>query len=196
MSPYEELGLTFSATSEEIKQRYKSLAQIHHPDRGGDEEKFKRIKLAYEILIDPKLRHEYDTTGKINNDRTPRSCAIEDICHLARCLIPTINPEHDDLIFMMKARVNGFRANISQNIKTHNSYIINSQKIVDRIKRKDDGENMIRHIAEIQLQQLKNELNVFNKQLEVNDEMLLILEDYRYDKEDLSPILNITPPTS
>jgi len=182
MNLYEELGLSSSATYEEIKQRYKSLAQVHHPDRGGDEEKFKQIKFAYVILSDPESRHQYDTSGKVYNDRTPRSCAIEDICHLARSVIPSINPEHDDLIIIMRERVNGFRTNICRNIETYNNYINNSQKVIDRIKRKDNGENMIRQIAETQLKQLQEELNVFNRQLLVNDEMLLILEDYDYNK--------------
>lgn len=180
MNLYEELGLSASATQEEIKQRYRSLAQTHHPDRGGDEEKFKRVKLAYEVLIDPVSRREYDTSGRIYNESSPRTCAMEDICHLARNLIPTINPEQDDLIAMMRDSVNGFRSNISQNILNHSNYINSAQKVIERIKRKGDGENLIRHVAETQLRYLQEELEIFKKQLLVNDQMLLILEEYDY----------------
>ena len=65
MNLYDELELSKDCTSEEIKQKYRLLAQIYHPDKAvfGDEEKFKRIKLAYETLSDPVKRAEYDSTG-------------------------------------------------------------------------------------------------------------------------------------
>lgn len=196
MNPYEELGLSASATDEEIRQKYKSLAQQHHPDRGGDEEKFKRIKFAYEILSDSDARREYDTTGKINKDLTARNVALEELSHLAFNLIPTINPEHDDLILIMKNRVNGFRVDIFNNIQTCNTFINNLEKIIARIKRKKEGENIIRSIAETQLKQRQEELITFNRQLQVNDEMTQILEDYHYSMEEWTLFLQNQQPPS
>ena len=48
---YDELELPKNCTSEEIKQKYRILAQLHHPDKGGDPQRFKRIKVAYEIFF-------------------------------------------------------------------------------------------------------------------------------------------------
>ena len=50
MDPYLELEVSIDASDDEIKLQYRAMAMIHHPDKGGDEEKFKRIKEAYEIL--------------------------------------------------------------------------------------------------------------------------------------------------
>ena len=47
---YDILGVHPNATQEEIKKSYRALAMAHHPDVGGDEEKFKQITEAYEIL--------------------------------------------------------------------------------------------------------------------------------------------------
>ena len=47
---YKTLGLKDNATDEEIKKAYRKLAMIHHPDRGGNEEKFKEITTAYENI--------------------------------------------------------------------------------------------------------------------------------------------------
>lgn len=52
--PYAILGVERTATPEEIKKAYKKLAQKHHPDRGGDEAKFKEIAEAYEKVKDGK----------------------------------------------------------------------------------------------------------------------------------------------
>jgi len=62
---YEILGLQPSATAEEIKQAYRRLARQHHPDHNHDdpegaEKQFQIVQEAYEILIDPRKRQQYD----------------------------------------------------------------------------------------------------------------------------------------
>jgi DnaJ family protein A protein 2 len=47
---YETLGLKMTATEEEVKKTYRKLAMIHHPDKGGDADKFKEISTAYENI--------------------------------------------------------------------------------------------------------------------------------------------------
>jgi curved DNA-binding protein len=58
---YELLGVPESATPDEIKKAYRKLAMDHHPDRGGEEAKFKQIGEAYGVLSDAQKRQEYDT---------------------------------------------------------------------------------------------------------------------------------------
>lgn len=60
---YEVLGLEKTASDEEIKKAYRTLARTHHPDKGGDEETFKKISKAYEVLSDSEKRERYDRTG-------------------------------------------------------------------------------------------------------------------------------------
>lgn len=60
---YEILGVDKSASSDEIKKAYRKLAMKHHPDRGGDPEKFKQINQAHETLSDPQKREHYDQFG-------------------------------------------------------------------------------------------------------------------------------------
>lgn len=62
---YELLGVSKSATQEEIKKAYRKLAHKHHPDKkGGDEEHFKKINQAYEVLSDKQKRSQYDQFGQ------------------------------------------------------------------------------------------------------------------------------------
>jgi molecular chaperone DnaJ len=62
---YDILGVTKSATEDEIKKAFRKLAQKHHPDKkGGDEAKFKELSEAYSVLSDKKKRAEYDAYGK------------------------------------------------------------------------------------------------------------------------------------
>ena len=57
MNPYEILGIQKSANHKEIKNAYKTLSLKYHPDRPeGDQEIFKKISEAYNILIDPETQ--------------------------------------------------------------------------------------------------------------------------------------------
>ena len=59
-NPYQTLGVGKKATPEQIKKAYRRLALLHHPDRGGSDEKFKDIAEAYALLSDPQKRKEFD----------------------------------------------------------------------------------------------------------------------------------------
>lgn len=63
---YETLGISRSASLDEIKKAYRRSARDHHPDKGGDESKFKEISNAYEILSDEEKRNQYDQLGDEN----------------------------------------------------------------------------------------------------------------------------------
>lgn len=64
---YDVLGVQKTATADEIKKAYRTLAFKYHPDRNpGDkaaEEKFKEISTAYDVLGDETKRRNYDLTG-------------------------------------------------------------------------------------------------------------------------------------
>ena len=57
---YEELGLKKNATKSEIKSSYRSLVKQHHPDAGGEKERFLAIQNAWETLNDPIKKEQYD----------------------------------------------------------------------------------------------------------------------------------------
>ena len=64
---YKTLGVSKDASEAEIKKAFRKLAQKHHPDAGGDEEKFKEINEAYEVLSDPKKKQVYDQFGAVGS---------------------------------------------------------------------------------------------------------------------------------
>jgi curved DNA-binding protein len=66
-SYYDVLGVKKSASADEIKKAFRKLAQKHHPDAGGDEETFKQINEAYEVLSDAEKKKQYDRFGTVGN---------------------------------------------------------------------------------------------------------------------------------
>jgi len=61
---YKALEVSKDASSADIKKAYRKLAVQHHPDKGGDAEKFKEITRAYEVLSDAEKRAKYDRHGE------------------------------------------------------------------------------------------------------------------------------------
>lgn len=60
MDYYKTLGVERGASQDEIKKAFRKLAMTHHPDKGGDENHFKKINEAYDVLSDPNKRSQYD----------------------------------------------------------------------------------------------------------------------------------------
>ena len=82
MNPYDVLEIPKEASDKDIKDAYRQLAKIWHPDKNkaaNAEEKFKEINKAYNILIDPQLRQRYDQTGSVDDQNVPTEVDINEI---------------------------------------------------------------------------------------------------------------------
>ncbi|MEK7116297.1 MAG: DnaJ domain-containing protein, partial [Patescibacteria group bacterium] len=60
---YAILGVKKDASEDEIKKAFRRLAHEHHPDKGGDQKKFKDVNEAHQILRDKTKRAHYDQFG-------------------------------------------------------------------------------------------------------------------------------------
>jgi molecular chaperone DnaJ len=71
-SLYESLGVSKNASQDEIKKAYRKLVREVHPDTNpGNEERFKEVQSAYDILADPDKRKQYDVMGQTNGRTAP-----------------------------------------------------------------------------------------------------------------------------
>lgn len=71
MDYYEILGVAKTASQDEIKKAFHKLAHKYHPDKGGDEKKFKEINEAYQVLSDKQKRAQYDQFGRVFENGQP-----------------------------------------------------------------------------------------------------------------------------
>lgn len=65
---YNILGVDKNASQEEIKKAFRKKAHQHHPDKGGDEVKFKEANEAFQVLGDPEKRKQFDQYGSTFED--------------------------------------------------------------------------------------------------------------------------------
>ncbi len=71
MDYYEILGVSKSASQDEIKKAFHKLAHKYHPDKGGDEKKFKELNEAYQVLSNAEKRNQYDQFGRVFDGGAP-----------------------------------------------------------------------------------------------------------------------------
>ena len=183
-SLYDDLELPKTCTSEEIKQKYRILAQLHHPDKGGDVEKFKRMKLAYEVLNDPIKREHYDSTGDHYNDINIDSEVMGRLAFMVSQFVQHINPEFDDLILKMKIEIRALQQLTTNAIVECNDLIAKFNIISKKIRLKKEGENLLKLVVDKKVLGLHNEVINHKRGLIVFARMLEVLDDYHYSSDE------------
>jgi len=184
MNPYTELDVPVDASLETIKQRYRTLAQMHHPDKGGDEELFKLIKLAYEILSDPIRRKQYDITGETTTTNA-KDEAVANIVQILLHIVPNLNVDQDDLIHIAEMETRAMLNLVNKDIGVTERYILNLEKVANKLRIKTEGENILNGFIVNQIKQRKQELVAFQHRVQVCNLMLEILKDYEYGLRNL-----------
>jgi len=184
MNPYTELDVPVNASLETIKQRYRTLAQMHHPDKGGDEEIFKRIKLAYEILSDPVRRKQYDITGETTTTNA-KDEAVANLVQILLHVVPNFNVDQDDLIHIAEMETRTMLDLVNKDIGVTERYIVNLEKVSNKLRIKTEGENILNSFVINQIKQRKQELETFQHRVQVCNLMLEILKDYEYGLRNL-----------
>ena len=183
-SLYDDLELPKTCTSEELKHKYRILAQLHHPDKGGDVEKFKRMKLAYEVLSDPIKREHYDSTGDHYDDVNLDSEVMGRLAVMLSQFVQHINPEIDDLILKMRIEIRALQQLTTNAIVECNELIAKFKIISKKIRLKKEGENLLKLVVDKKVLGLHNEVINHKRGLIVFARMLEVLDDYHFSSDE------------
>jgi len=180
MDPYKELGLTKDSSEEEIKKRFKTLAQIFHPDKGGDPEKFLLIRECYEILMDPKRKKILDTLGVVKEKSSDREEALQELAGLLSQQISNLDPEQNDLIAEMLKSLNRAKDETHNKIQNAKQLQRKFEKFRSNLSFRSDKENFLDRFIRYKIDQLSMEIVDNTKSLEVLKIMEELLSDYDY----------------
>ena len=102
---YKILNISTNASESEIKKQYRKMSLQYHPDKNnGDDEKFKEINEAFEILGDAQKRQNYDFQRNLNADinNFPINDELENLFNMF------LNPKHKSRMHMRSQPIPGF----------------------------------------------------------------------------------------
>ena len=179
MTLYDELELQPDCSFEDIKQQYRTLAMKYHPDHGGDIEKFKRIKFAYEVLSDTDRRKQYDENKTTSEPINLRTEAIQELANVFNNIIGNFDP-NNNLIALMNEEVARISIRIHADISICQKYIDKLETVKTKLKVKNNEDNIIESFISQQIEWKLKDMDIFNKRLEIVNIMADLLNNYEY----------------
>lgn len=185
MDPYKVLGVEKEAEIGSIKKEYYRLSKEHHPDLGGNEEKFKEIEEAYRILSDDKLRKEFDEFGKVEN--FDEEAVVNELVHgLAEAFMINIIsfPPEDIDLFLLRGIDDCTSQNIVQ-IQTAKKQIKELDALLKRIVKhpEDDLFTELIITKRIKARQHLRALDLSRKAIK---KLKPYFEEYRFARKDVT----------
>lgn len=186
MKLYDDLGIKPDATEDEIKAAYRKAASKHHPDKGGDKEKFQVVQRAYEVLTDPVRRGRYDKDGTFSQDgNDPKLRALGEMANLVTQLVDAMGENtafvdvRAELVKMVEANQEEFRTKLKGLDRRIKFRTAAAKRF--RLRKGKTGDNLMARILEGNLDKLNAERAMSQDLLKTCGIMLEMLADYQYD---------------
>ena len=185
-SLYEILGVDKNCSNEELRVAFRKAAKRAHPDRGGDQADMANVNVAYETLVDPQRRLNYDKTGQAKLDDKTRA-AEEMICSHVVAWLQAENNEHRDMIVdiegVLRKLLNEARANKAQGEAV---YARLTQKFA-RFKAKKRSAERVREQIRFQIERVNHQIRQVDRDIARYDLAIKLLAEYEYEPEPWTP---------
>lgn len=189
---YEELGLSPDATPEEIKAAHRQAVKRTHPDAGGDEAKFHRVQLAYNVLSNPGQRERYDQTGSedpVDPEALLRAQALTTVTSKLATFVTeaSVDPRYFDVVVGIRELLLADRRNIEAASKDCVGKQLRLRQFQRRLKCKE-GEDRIGPTIEAQVAQLGEQTVHLETQLRIVAAALELAAEYVYETDAKPPM--------
>lgn len=183
--PYKMLGLKRDATRTQVRRAYLIMAKRHHPDKGGDPERFNAAKRAYDILSDPARRKKFDETGdaeepRHDNPLGPVMGVIAGVLDEVLDALGDTPPSSIDLIQAIMVR-------IVSHLKQDEVALVGIRKSLARLKaalgRFDagpSGQNIMEGILAAKIRNVESFVGHAEETAKIANKAIEILKDYKF----------------
>ena len=181
---YEDLGVPKDVAPEDLKAAFRRAAQTHHPDKGGSEEAFKRVKEAYEVLSDPARRRTYDETGQTTAQPSVEEEAESLLGHIFSQYLDS--NETEDPIASMRNVVSKSKTQQTNTLKDQERALKRISKLKGKLVRKDGGVNSLGQILDAKVAAVEGAKAATERSLKVIEVMFKILSQWEcqgFEKE-------------
>jgi len=180
MNFYHSLGLNKGATEDEIKKAYRELAKTKHPDKGGTEEDFKSISLAYEVLSNREKRAKYDRGEPFESeDRDTR--ARRNLCKIFNTITDDGYFDHtrSDLFKRIRGEVNEIVLKMESDLEDAEIRIGKLEEIKSRIR----GADFLIESVDNSISMLNMRVTGIEEEIEVSRVMKDMIKEGIYEQD-------------
>lgn len=186
-SLYDELEVKQDATPAQIKAAYRKMVKKHHPDKGGDAEKFNRVQLAFDVLSDPARRTRYDRTGRTDEVKvTPQavqSMVNQTVAAIVNAQRPdgsTDDPTRDNIKHKVLRTIGDGRRGLQVNLSSVNKKMARIDKLAKRFKSRTKEDPVGDAFAELR-EGLVREKHQLDDAIEMNLALEKVFMSYDYE---------------
>ena len=193
---YQILGVPPTADSQAIKTAYRTAAKILHPDRGGDPEAFRLLKLAHDVLTDPIRRAQYDTSGEYvetapaGAEDQRLNAAIGEL--FVNVMLKVANPQNEDVVHLMRAAANDHIHQLSTQIAALQTLKDKMDLAIEQIHTVA-GQNQLKKIAGSRRDDLVAQLDRTVAEKNLYAGVLHFLNNYSFEVKDYYKYVSIDP---
>lgn len=182
---YDALGVPPDASPDDIKAAHRAAAKRHHPDAGGDAEKFGQIQRAYDVLSDPDRRARYDATG--DTDTMDPEARIDGMArdYIAHMLIATVQNEpgvHYDWLGHARSKAASDRQKMLKDRDTLKKKRGTAEKLASKFTAKG-SHNIPRDVVATICRDIDRTIEDIGNRLKVLDRVDALLKDYEFEVE-------------
>ena len=125
-----------------------------------------------------------DITGETTTTNA-KDEAVANIVQILLHVVPSFNVDQDDLIHIAEMETRTMLDLVNKDIGVTERYIVNLEKVLSKLRIKTEGENLLSSFIVNQIQQRKQELESFQRRIQICNLMLEILKDYEYGLRNL-----------
>jgi curved DNA-binding protein CbpA len=200
---YAVLGISSTATEDEIKKAYRQQAMKYHPDRTmGDDtmaEIFRAVQRAYDILMNPEKRKYYDETGKVKLDEAAlKAEAVSVLNHNIIQAIDALAQSQDmNLEVWSKNPLHAVKQKMAQDLFNAKANLKAMQKALKRYaaiqkrfrnkKNQKFEESPIAVLIKQRIDNLDEGVDKVSNLIQIHDIALKMVDDYDYDTFNPNP---------
>jgi len=164
---------------------FRNMAKKAHPDKGGSQSEMAELSRCKELLINPKTRARYDSTGDTEPEvDNTKSDIISKVMPLVYAIIEEglsrdLDPCAIDIFKFVKDEIRGQLREASNKIASANKQAGKLRRISSKIKSKK--ENIIKRAIETQAEECIKQAEFMKEEVKLCEDSLAFLEDYTFE---------------
>ena len=179
---YDRLGVSSDASSKEIKKAFRDLCKTHHPDKGGEEETFLKLKAAADVLLDPTKRKAYDRGEYVEGSNTIEDRAKKFIMSTFLEVISGdyFAAEHISPLVKLRENINLAVKESESAAKDIAHELEGFKEVAKRLKEAP----LLSTAMEVNIRKKKEMIQIVDEEIEVGRLARTIAEDFKYEISD------------